>query len=257
MFRKGDEYMRIFIFALAAIAAVFAVPVAAEAQQFRREHTIEIQVECIDEARGIINELNGYNLESNASLQDGERWATFSRRVDNWAFRHTQAVLREMGEVIHENENARILSGQITNLDTQIAVLSQEMERLSMLMAASDSLAVLIAINDSLNNVARDRDGLVGRRNVLLNQAGGAVIHIHLFETRQFEPLPPRTFGERVSRNFLQSWANTLEFGENLVVFVVRVSVPLMVWVVGATVVALTVVAVVKRRKGAKLNEAK
>jgi len=254
--RRMAKSVKTLFFAAMAAAAILFAPMIAEARELRREHTIEIYVECIDEARAIINELNGYNLESYASLSDGARWATFSRRVDGWAFRHVQAVLREMGEVINESENARFLGADIAAVDTQIAVLSREMERLSTLMAASDTLNVLIAVNDRLNRVARDRDALVGRRNLLISQADSAVINIHLTEAWNFVPPTPMTFGERVSAEFWHSWDTTLYFGENLLVFLAWVSVPFAVWAVGATTTALIVVGVVKNRKGAKKNEA-
>lgn len=240
------------------MCAVFLfAPVSAEAQQLRREHTIEIYVECIEAAREIINAQNGYNLDSHASFERYSRWANFTRRVDDWAFRHTQAVLRELGEVLHEHEHATFLGGEIANVETQIRVLSQEMERLSAMMAAADSLNVLIAVNDRLNNVARDRDALVGRREVLLSQAESSIIRIHLFETPPdpTEDAPP-TFGERVSTSFLNSWNATRRTAENTLVFVVRISVPLGIWaaVVGVLLIAARIS---NKRKGAKRNEKK
>ncbi|MCL2357063.1 MAG: DUF4349 domain-containing protein [Defluviitaleaceae bacterium] len=248
--------MRNIIFAGAFFAAIFFVPTLVQAQQLSREHTITIQVECIEAARAIINELNGHNLDAQVSFHDEARSAFFVRRVDDWAFRHVQEVLRELGEVTREHEHARFLGGDIAAANTQIYVLSRETERLATLMAASRSLNVLIAVNDRMNDVARERDAAIGWRNMLLAQADTAVIHIHLFEERYFEPPAPQTFGQRVSDSFFGSLNATRRTGETLVVFIVRVSVPFAAWAVTASVVALIIVKIVRRRRKGKKNEA-
>jgi hypothetical protein len=163
-------------------------------------------------------------------------------------FRHVQDVLRELGEVVSETEHSYCFTSEILNLETRILVLSQEMERLSLMMAASDSLEILIAVNDSLSRVSRERDNLSGRRRLLTGQSASPIINIMLFEPPLIQPPPvPRTFGERVSRSFLNSWENTIYTGGNLLEFLALISVPLVIWLCIGSVVALAAKKKVKK----------
>jgi len=237
----------------ACVAAVLIfVPLTAEARQLGRHYTIDIEVECLDEARAAIAELAGFNVDSSASLrEDGvhtQRTARYTRRVDDWAFRHSQEVLRGLGDVIMESENARYLGAEIADINTRLLVLGQEIDRLQVMMAASTTLEVLIAVNDRLTWVVRDRDALVGRRNLLLAEAGSVVVHINLIE--QTEVLPsaePWTFGQEVAASFVHSWDETLFYGGEVLVFLSRVLLPLVLVGIFCGAVAFVTVKIVNK----------
>ncbi|MCL2199269.1 MAG: DUF4349 domain-containing protein [Defluviitaleaceae bacterium] len=242
--------MRIFRFFCVTFLVVVFSSTVAFGQSLSRRHSIEIEVECLEAAMAVIAGLNGYNLDSQAFFNEWHTWANFTRRVDDWAFRHVQEVLRSLGEVHSEWENAVELGAEISDLNTRFVVLSQEMERLSLMMAASDSLDVLIAINDRLTRVSRDRDGIIGRRNLLLSQAASPVIDIHLWQTAEDAPPPvPASFGERVSRSFLNSWGGTVRFGGNLLVFFARYGLSMVIWAAVGGVIALVALKKFGKRK--------
>lgn len=238
------------------LAAIFAAfPVAAYAREMGRHHTISIEVECIEAAREVINSLNGHNLHSNLELaQRGWRNAQITRVVDEWAFRHVQEVLRGLGEVTSESENAWHLGGAILETETRITVLNREIERLTAMLVASDSLEVLIAVNDRLSWVSRDRDGQIGRRNLLISQVNSPVIDIFLSEPPAYVPAPPPdTFGERVAHRFRMSLQNTRRVTGNALVFFARASLQIVFL---AAVGGAATVAVLKIRKKRRLKEA-
>ncbi|MCL2223738.1 MAG: DUF4349 domain-containing protein [Defluviitaleaceae bacterium] len=234
------------------LAIFFAFPIIVHGNHLSRSHTIDIRVECIETASEVIAGLNGYTLDSYMHFSERDiRWANFTRRTDDWAFRHVQEVLRELGEVIFESENSRNHSAELLNIETRITVLSLEMERLSLMMAASDSLEVLIAVNDRLSSVSRDRDSLTGRKNLLLSQSESPVIHITLTEfPSDIEERVPLAFGERVSRSFTSSWEHTLRAGGNLLVILARISIPLVL-LTGAAGVAWIIILAKRKRDSA------
>ncbi|MDR0273127.1 MAG: DUF4349 domain-containing protein [Clostridiales bacterium] len=240
--RLATKIFIVVIFTLAMSATVYADV----ERHLSRHHTIEIEVECIETARAVINELNGYNLDSNASFTDVRRSAIYTRRVDAWAFRHVQQVLRELGEVQSESENAQYCGTEIMDIDTRILVLSQEMERLSLMMAASRSLDVMIAVNDRLSQVSRDRDHFIGRRNVIAAQVDSPIINIHIYEIPEVPPEDEMSFGSRVVRSFLNSWEVTRTIGEHLFVLLARISVPFTVM---AVIVGVILYAALKPRR--------
>jgi len=243
----------------AAFIVLISMPVYAQDRQFMQHHTIEIEVECLDYATEIIRGLNGYNLDSYVFLNESsprrtERWANFTRRVDYWAFRHVQEVLRDLGDVIFESENAQFLGAQITDTDVRILALSQEIERLSIMMAASDSLDVLIAIDARLSQVMLQRNNLIGTRNVLLAQAVSPVIDIRLMEIPEDRPrATPPGFRSRVADSFMATWRGTLAFASSLLVLAVRASLPVLVFAVFVAVVSFWAGRMVRRRRENRL----
>ncbi|MCL2204722.1 MAG: DUF4349 domain-containing protein [Defluviitaleaceae bacterium] len=234
------------ILCVLAAGMVFAVPVSAADRRMHQGYTIEITVECLDAAIAALHGLEGFNVSSSVTFVEPHtglnlRQASFTRRVDVWAFRHTQAMLRELGEVTSERENARHLGAELTQLDTRLEVLAQELERLSVLMAASTTLEVLIAVDNQINWVSRERDRLMGRRNQLMADAQRAEIQIWLTEETYVPPVSAG-FGRRVSDSFLGSWNALLRNAGNFTVFMARASLPLAIWLVilGAVLWAVT-----------------
>ena len=228
--------MRIFTGCIVMAICALLIPHSVSADHyFQQTHHIEIEVECIQSAMEIIRELNGYNLESNVFLHENQshnphNQADIVRKVEGWAFRHVQADLRNLGIVHSESERAQSLGSHIMILDTRLTSISQEIDRLTILMAASDTLNLLLTIETRLNQLVGERNDLIGSRNVLISQAENPVITIRLFETL-LEPQPedPVGFGGRVATRFLSSWRGTTSAVVNVFVFLVRVSVPLFV----------------------------
>ena len=232
--------MRLVVGCAVLVVCMFAMamPVMANTDSgrlLRQVYTIDIEVECLDTAIDIINGLNGYNLESAVFVT--EQWgqivrqANFTRRVDNWAYDHVQAMLRWMGETMFESENAWHLGAQISDVEVRLLAISQEIERLAIMMATSTSLDVLIAIDSHLSRIMWDRDHLIGTHNLLVSQASSPIVNIQLFEIPEGRPVPtPVTFGSRITDSFLGSWNSLLRNAGNLTVFLVRIALPFIIW---------------------------
>ena len=221
---------------VAAMFLLAAIPVSANDRQLRQQHTIEIEVECLETATDIIRGLNGYNLSASVFLYESgrhgaERWGMFERRVDYWAYSHVQEVLRGLGDVVNESQNALFLGAEIMDADARIAALTQEMERLAIMLAASENLNVLISIDARLSQVALDRNSVIGTRNVLAAQAANPVISIRLLEIPEGRPpVAPDRFGSRVTGTFMRSLRTTGAGLGHFLVFVTRVSIPVVIY---------------------------
>jgi len=200
-------------------------------RQLRQDYTINIQVECIDTAIDIIRQLPGYNLDSSANFDRWHRSMEFRRRVSGDNFRYVQEILRGLGEVTFESESAAHLGTRIMDLDLRIAALNQELERLTTMMATSTTLEVLIAVNDRLSTVSRNRDELIGQLNVLQVESQGSIIHIYMFENLPYAPPPtPDSFRSRIADRFGSSIRNTRATTETFLVGVVGLALPLLIW---------------------------
>jgi hypothetical protein len=265
MFGKRRCIMRFIVLSVCLLAAglIFALPVSAADRRMQQSYTIEIEVECLETAIEVLRALPGHNLFSNITYDEPHmgrsfRQASFNRRIDSWAFRHAQAVLREMGEVLSENEHARHLGAELMQLETRLTVLSQEIDRLSILMAASNSLHVLIAIDSQLSRVAWERDRLIGRHNQLLAESESAFVQIWLTERSEYRRPEPPGFGRRIGDSFMDSWNALLRNGGNFTVLAARIGLPLLIWavIIGAAAwVCIRTVKEISKRKRAIREE--
>jgi len=206
--------------------------VYASDRQLRQNYTISIEVECLDTAMEIIHGLPGFNLDSSTTLGETRRSAQFRRRVSGDNLRYVQAVLRDLGDVVSEHENAQHLAARIMDLDVRISALDQELARLTAIMEASTTLDVLIAVNDRISDVSRNRDDLIGQLNVAVVESQGPIINISLTEfLPAASPAPSDAFGRRLADRFTNSLSTTRSGAESFLVGVVRITVPLVIWI--------------------------
>jgi len=235
------------------IAAVYTPVYANEGRRLHQTYSIEIEVECLDTAMTVVRELNGYNLSSAVFMFEPwwdatARRATFARRVDEWAFRHVQEVLRGLGDVTNETEQARHLEAEFLDVEVRLRAVNQEIERLTARLAASTYLNTLIAVDNHLSHVMRDRDSLIGWRNLLNSQASGPVLNITLVEIPEERPAPtPDSFGSRISVSFLDSWNTAVRNAGNFIVFLARVAIPAVIWAVILSLVGFVCFRMYKR----------
>lgn len=221
------------VFTALFLCLVFCTVHASQDRPLRQNYTISIEVECLDAATEIIRALPGYNLDSSANASIWHRTAQFRRRVHSDTLRQVQHTLRGLGEVIHESENAQHLGTSIMDLDVRIAAADQELARLTALMEASTTLEVLIAVNDRIGTVARNRDSMIGRLNVLMVESQGPVVNIELIQLLPGRPAPPpEGFGARIRESFGSSFRNSRNAVANFIVGMVRIFLPLMIWIV-------------------------
>ena len=240
--------IKIFIACLLGLGLLlFPSQVSARQPQRRMQHNYSIQVivECLPTAAEVVLGLAGFNLRADMSMEH----ANFTRRVENWAFGHVQAVLRDLGEVVHERETTRHLDAELDGLDTRLRVLEQEIERLMLMMAGSRSLDVLIAVDSHLSRVMWERDNLIGRHNQLMNDAQSTVVQITLTERWVYVPTEEPGFGERVANSFMASWRGMVRNAGNFTVFMARVSIPLFIWLVIGGCVLLIALRVTKKQR--------
>ena len=195
-------------------------------------HNINIVVDCVDEALEAIRGLGGHNLQMDVSTferpgMNPVRQAEIIRRVDASEYRMAQQLLRSLGTVTFEGESARNIESDISDLRLRIDSATGEFDRISRMMAESDTIQMLITLDSRLSEIAMQRDWLVGSLNMYLAEAGSAVLTIHLAEDMGvFVPPPGPSFGERVSSSFFGSWNVVVRIAEGIAIFVAYAFIP-------------------------------
>ena len=195
-------------------------------------HNINIVVDSVDDALGVIQGLGGHNLQMDVSTVERHnmnpiRQAEIIRRVDASEYRRAQETLRSLGIVTSESESARNVGGEISDLQLRIQAATGEFDRISHMLRASDSIEMLIALDSRLSQIAMHRDDLVGSLNFLMAESGSALLMINLAEDMGvFVPPPGPGFGERVSGSFFGSWNVVVQIAEGLAIFIAYAFIP-------------------------------
>ena len=235
IFRVGkriEAKMRSFFVILGFAANMLFFANVYAAPHLVQTHDINIVVECVDEALEAISRLGGHNLHMDVTAFEQLglnpiRQAEIIRRIDASEYRMAQNLLRSLGTVTSESESARNVGSDISDLQLRINSASGEFDRISHMMAESDSLHMLIALESRLSDITRSRDSLIGSLNVLLAESGTALISIHLAEDMGvFVPPPGPSFGARISASFFGSWNVTLLILQGIVLFIAYALIP-------------------------------
>lgn len=233
----------IVVFGILANVIFFTYVSAEPPLPMVQTHTINIVVDCVDEAVYAIQGLGGHNISMNVMTipvhgMEPIRNAEITRRVHASEYRRAQQLIRSLGTVAFESESARNVESQIVDLHLSINSANNEFERISAMMAASDNLQTLIVLDNRLSDISRNRDRLIGSLSALLAESGTALITINISEEMGMFVLPPEPlFGERIYASFFGSLRFLRATAEVFVVFVAYTFVPAVLLLVLAFVV--------------------
>ena len=221
------------IFGLAA-NLLFVTHVSA-APTMVHSHSIEVVVDCVDEALEAIQRLGGHNINMNVSTvpmwgREPIRRADVTRRVNASEYRWAQQLIRSLGTVTFESESARNVEQSINDLRLRINSADGEFGRISQMMAESDNLTTLIMLDSRLSEIAWTRDNMIGSLNALMAESGTALLTIHLAEEMGvFVPPPEPTFYERITSSFFGSLLFMRNTFANFTVFVAYALIPAII----------------------------
>ena len=203
-----------------------------------------------------ITALNGY-MESQ-EIYNGSVYYSNRHRNASMTIRIPAENLNQFVDMVAENCN--IISNYRTSEDvtltyvsveSRIAALEVEQERLLSLLEQADNMEDLLTIEERLTDVRYELEQVASQMRVMENQINYSTIHLYVNEvveyTEQVEE--PETVWERISTGFTNSLKNVGEGFVNFFVWLI-VAVPyLLPWAVIAAVVVFFVLRSQKKKK--------
>lgn len=203
-----------------------------------------------------ITALNGY-MEAQ-EIYNGSIYSSYRHRNASMTIRIPAENLNQFVDMVTENCN--IISNYRTSedvtltyvsIESRIAALEVEQERLLALLEQADNMEDLLTIESRLTEVRYDLEQITSQLLVMDNQINYSTIHLYVNEVKEYtEPEEePETVWERISTGFSKSLKNV---GEGLVNFFVGLIVILpylLPWIVIAAVVIFIVLRVNRKKK--------
>ena len=249
--------MKIICFALSFLLLA-AIPLNATAQArlefLEHRHNITIAVECMDEALAQMSGLPGFEMSSQMDIANGTGQAL--RLVDARDIDRILDLLNEMGTVTNSSSSASNNFSVWAGITAEIAVRSQEYDRLMELLYDATTMDEFNQIERRLRQVISDMERLRGQLNNVDSRLATAQINISLFQVEEDwipepepEPEPEPGRLRRIANAFVGSLRGTLNGVQAVTMFLAYVSLPVVL------IAVVTAVVVIIRKRRAKKNE--
>lgn len=186
-----------------------------------------------------IAQLGGYAQSKNV---DGNSYDSYSRRSAYIVARIPQNKLdqfvvgiEEESNITNKNESTEDVTLSYADIEARKSSLRIEQERLNELLAQSDSLETIIALESRLTEVRYEIESYESRLRTMDDQVTYSTVNLNITEVKEYKPEPVEdpTFGQRLSDAFVDSlegaWDVIQDFVIGLIAFIPRLIVLLII----------------------------
>ena len=199
-----------------------------------------------------VAEMDGYVEDQNLSSRSGRsRSAQLVIRIPAEQADAFLEHMKEASNVFSSSKNLEDITLQYSDLETRLAALKVEEERLMELMKQAETMSDLLEIEKRLTDVHYELENATSRLRVYDNRVDYATIHLNIYEVREFTPVEEPGFLERISTGFVSSVRGVAGGFVDFVVFLIVSSPYLVVWAAVILVIIL-IVRKCTKKKGKK-----
>lgn len=235
-----------------------SVPEAGTARKEIKNANFELKVKNVDDAdkqlRAALQAAGGFIQSSQIEGQkENGRRMTIQIRVPAAGYDNTFSAIAGLGEEITRKEWTQDVTQEYYDLEARINVQEAHLAQLKKLYEKAGTIPEMIQLEQEIARVQAEMDSLKGRYQYLSNQVAFSTITVYLFEPGAPTPIqPPKTLWERMTRGFIGSTNNFVNFLGNLLVLIVS-AIPVIIplGIVGLAGRKLYVVIERRRRKNA------
>lgn len=154
--------------------------------------------------------------------------------------------------VTSSNESTTDVTLEYVDTKARIESLRVEYDQLLTLLSQAEDLDTIIVLQNRLTDVRYQIESAESRVRVLENQVQYATLTLTLnevLEEKEVEEPHVVTYGEKVSKQFKQTWENTVEFFQNALLGLIACIPGIVVMIVIAAVVLIIVFTARKKRR--------
>lgn len=211
----------------------------------------------LEQINAKIAQLGGYmeaqEIYNGSAYESGYRYrnAYLTIRIPANQMENFVALVKENANVVRQNTSTENVTLTYVGVQSRIAALETERDRLMELLAKAENMEDLLLIEARLTEVQADLEEYTSQMRVLDNKINYSTIYLDLEEVKEYTPVEdePKTVWQRIGSGLSQ---NLKDIGKGFVNFFVWliVAVPyLLIIGVIAVVVILIIRASVKKKK--------
>lgn len=194
-----------------------------------------------------------YNADGTTEVVN--RWAYYTVRIPATQFSSFLQQTEGFGNVISTNRDAQNITSAYTDNEARLSSLNTQQERLLDMLAKSEDVETLIALEQRLSDVRYEIEALERQQRNYDMQIQYSTVNLDLREVEIYTPTVSvkRSFGEKLASSFSDGWKGFTRGIQNLILSLAE-ALPTLI-LLAAIVVAL-IVLVKKRIKKRKAKKA-
>ena len=227
-----------------------------------RNYDISLATNTFDDDLAYINaklsELGGYVLSSSLSgskpeaYGDSGRSLSMTLRVPAEKASDFVSGVQQLGKVDYIHDYTDDVTDQYFDVDTRLAVLKDQLERLRAIMVETDNLADIITLEERISEVMLQIEELTGTLKRYDALIAYTTIDISINERNAISgPADTKGTGERISEGFTDTLNGVATFFVNFFVWFVS-SLPVLIILAAITVAVVFIVKHAVKKNGAK-----
>ena len=179
------------------------------------------------------------------------RSASYTLRVPAEQLDAFRAGMTGNINIVDESSGISDITDQYFDVDTRIATLKVEEERLLAMLEKATELEYLITLEQRLSEVRYEIESYTGTLRRYDSQVAYSTVHLNLDEVVEYTEVieAPQTFGQQISIAFRESWSDFADGCKDFAIwFVYAIPTLVVIAVIGAVVIGALVL--LARRSG-------
>jgi len=187
--------------------------------------------DVISDLRQIPGVASGY-IESEHLSRRGRRIFNMTMRIPAARFQDVLSQVEGLATVRSSSEQAEDVTDQFYDTDARLQTRRIEEERLLALIEEADNVHDLLELERRLSSTRLQIETYTAQLTNLAGRIAYSTIFVTLFDIAEAEiiPIVGPTLGERIGGAFGDSVDSVLTAGQNFVIFMAGIIVPLLIW---------------------------
>ena len=208
-----------------------------------RSANVSVEVEDFDEAYGKINTFIlgiGFIQQTNINTEkvyvdDKQKLVKrgiIELRVDKDKFDMVLSSIKGIGDILSWNINGQDVTDKYFDVESRLRILKLEQSKLEEYLLKINDLDQIFRVESRLTEIRYEIEGLTGNLKKMSDLVQLSTITINMNEKGSTEPEKPKTYGQRLLQNLLDSFKGMASFcGELLIIVVAALPVLILLGV--------------------------
>ncbi|HNX28390.1 MAG TPA: DUF4349 domain-containing protein [Syntrophomonadaceae bacterium] len=202
----------------------------------------------MDKIISLTSQNDGYIVSSSIYKQEDSYRASLTVKIPQEKLNDTVNTISDFGEVTNNDTSTEDVTEEYYDSQARLKVLEAKEARLIALLDKAANIPDIVAVENELGNVRSEIEVIKGRLQYLTNSTSYSTINIDLKQTAAGQIKAPQGTTGKAWQGLINSINNLIDFGSDLVVFLVTI----LPWLIVLAVIYYAVRYIRNKRKNRK-----
>lgn len=202
----------------------------------------------MDKIISLTSQNDGYIVSSSIYKQEDSYRASLTVKIPQEKLNDTVNTISDFGEVTNNDTSTEDVTEEYYDSQARLKVLEAKEARLIALLDKAANIPDIVAVENELGNVRSEIEVIKGRLQYLTNSTSYSTISINLNQAMAGQIKAPQGTTGKAWQGLINSINNLIDFGSDLIVFLVTI----LPWLIVLAVIYCAVRYVRNKRKNRK-----